>query len=102
MKRVEPLLPSELVTLQEAQKNSPKEHFRNRCYAIELSDRGKSVPYIAELLETRTDTIYTWINRWETIGIVGLMIQPGRGLKAKLNDFLTEPFQEIVELIKKK
>jgi transposase len=98
MKRVNSLLPSELVTLQEAQKNSPKAHFRTRCHAIELSDRGKSVPYIADLLKTRTDTIYTWINRWESMGIVGLMILPGRGLKATL----LAPLQEFVELIKEK
>ena len=102
MKRVKPLLPIELVTLQEAQKNSPKAHFRNRCYAIELSGRGKSVRYIADLFNTRTDTVYTWINRWESMGIVGLMILSGRGLKAKLNRFLIEPLQETVELIKKK
>lgn len=98
MKRVNSLLPSELVTLQEAQKNALKAHFRTRCYAIELSDRGKTVPYIADLLKTRTDTIYTWINRWDSVGIVGLMILPGRGLKAKL----LAPLQESVELIKKK
>jgi transposase len=102
MKRVTPLLPCELVTLQEAQKNAPKAHFRTRCHAIELSDRGKSVPYIADLLQTRTDTVYTWINRWESMGLVGLMILPGRGLKAKLNTLLIEPLQESVELIKKK
>jgi transposase len=90
------------VTLQDARKNALKAHFRNRCHAIELSDRGKSVPYIADLLKTRTDTIYTWINRWESMGLAGLMILPGRGLKAKLNSFLTEPLQETVELIKKK
>jgi transposase len=102
MKRVKPLLASELVTLQDAQKHAVKAHFRNRCHAIELSDRGKSVPYIADLLKTRTDTIYTWINRWESMGIIGLTIQPGRGLKAKLNSLLNEPLQESVELIKKK
>lgn len=102
MKRVKSLLPIELVTLQEARKNATKAHFRNRCYAIELSNRGKSVRYIADLLNTRTDTIYTWIDRWESMGIVGLMVLPGRGLKAKLNDLLTEPLQETVELIKKK
>jgi transposase len=98
MKQVNPLLLSEVVTLQEAQKNSTKAHFRTRCYAIELSNRGKSVSYIADLLMTRTDTIYTWINRWESSGIVGLMILSGRGLKAKLRATL----EASVELIKKK
>lgn len=102
MKRVKTLLPSELVTLQEAQKNAPKAHFRMRCQAIELSDRGKSVTYIADLFQTRPDTVYTWINRWESMGIVGLMILPGRGLKATLNTLSTSVLEESVELIKKK
>lgn len=105
MRRIKPLLASELVTLQEAQKNSAKAHFRVRCSAIELSNRGKSVSYIADLLVTRTDTIYTWMNRWESIGIVGLMILPGRGVKAKLDTLLTEQTtesEETLALIKKK
>jgi transposase len=102
MRYIKAIIEAELVTLQEAQKHSDKAHFRQRSLAIELSFRGKSVPYIADLLKTRTDTIYTWMNRWESSGIIGLMIAPGRGVKAKLDNFLTEPLQESVELIKKK
>jgi transposase len=92
----------EIVTLKEAQKNSPKAHFRNRCFAIELSFRGKSVPYIANLLGTRTDTIYTWMNRWNSMGIVGLMVAPGRGVKSKLDTFLLETNITSLGLIKEK
>jgi transposase len=102
MKSVVPLTEDELVTLQEAQKNSKKDHFRKRCLAIELSDRGKSVSYIADLLQTRTDTVYTWINRWDSVGLWGLMIQPGRGVKAPLDQLLTAPTEESIHLIKKK
>jgi Winged helix-turn helix len=102
MKVVKELLNSELVTLQEAQKHAPKHHFRTRCQAIELSSRGKSVTYIADLLCTRPDTVYTWIRRWEAKGIVGLMILPGRGLKAKLDIFLSKSGKDSVDLIKKK
>lgn len=102
MKRVKELSGLEIVTLQESQKHHKKGHFRNRCAAIELSNRGKSVTYIADLLETRPDTVYSWINRWEECGLVGLMILPGRGLKAKLDIFLQKNEQESLELIKKK
>jgi transposase len=102
MKRVEELSGTEIVTLQEAQKHHKKSHFRTRCEAIELSNRGKSVTYISDLLQTRPDTIYTWINRWEERGLVGLMIVPGRGIKAKLDIFLIENDEESLELIKKK
>jgi transposase len=102
MKRVKELSGGEIVTLQEAQKHHKKSHFRTRCEAIELSNRGKSVAYISDLLQTRPDTIYTWINRWEERGLVGLMIVPGRGIKAKLDIFLIENDEESLELIKKK
>jgi hypothetical protein len=38
------------------------------------------------------------MNRWRDIGIIGLMIIPGRGLKAKLSQLE----EEIVKLVKKK
>ena len=101
MRYVKKLIEAELVTLQEAQKNSSKAHFRDRCLAIELSSSGKSVPYIADLLNTRTDTVYTWMNRWDSMGITGLKILSGRGLKAKLDILLTDFKLEAIELIKK-
>ena len=78
------LTSTELLTLQEAQKNSPKKHFRDRCHAIELLDRDKSVDYVSDLLNIRQEAVYQWAKRWHTKGIVGLMILPGRGLKARL------------------
>jgi len=98
MKQKQHLLEAELLTIQEAQKNSPKSHFRRRCQAIELWDREKSVAYIGDLLQVRQESVYKWINRWNTMGIVGLMILPGRGLKATL----LETTDESIKLIKKK
>lgn len=103
MKRVAPLLPAELVTLQEAQKNSKKAHFRTRCLAVELRlSRNKSVSYIADLLQVRENAIYEWLSRWETMGIVGLMILPGRGVKATMDSLLKTSNEESIALIKKK
>jgi len=101
MKQVRPLIDSEIVTLQEAQKYSIKAHFRNRCSAIELSNRGYSVPEIARFLVTRDDTVYTWIKRWDTHGICGLMIAPGRGLKSTMSNLLST-HETLSEEIKKK
>ena len=83
MRYIKDITPAELVTLKEAQKYSDKPYFRERTMAIELSYCGKTVPYIANLLHTRTDTIYTWMNRWESEGIMGLMIKSGRVLNPK-------------------
>lgn len=97
------LTESELVTLQQAQKYSNKDHFRKRCLAIELRlSRKKSVFYIADLLQCKENSIYEWLTRWELMGIVGLMILSGRGVKAVLDSVLEEPNQESIALIKKK
>jgi transposase len=49
------------------------------------------------IFEVRTRTIYTWMNSWESEGIYGLMIHPGRGRKPKLS--ITD--DNLVEHIKK-
>lgn len=103
MIKKQPLTEGELVTLQEAQKNSKKAHFRTRCLAVELRlSRNKSVAYIADLIQFRENAIYEWLSRWETMGIVGLMILPGRGVKAAMDSLLDEPNEESIALIKKK
>lgn len=84
-------------TLKEGYKNHPKFHVRQRFHALLLSDEGMPIPQIKQLIKTRSRTIYTWMNKWEEKGLVGLMIVPGRGVKSKLS------VQNIalVELIKK-
>lgn len=42
------------------------------------------VKEIAALFSVRTRTIYFWMDRWEQMGLCGLWIQSGRGLKAAL------------------
>lgn len=86
------------VTLENGYKNHSKFHFRQRCKALLLSDEGWSVKDIAKLFHTRTRTIYTWMSRWESMGIVGLMILPGRGIKPKLSTLDTN----LIEMVKKK
>jgi hypothetical protein len=100
MKNHQALTSAELVTLQQAQKYSKKSYFRNHCLAIELRlSRNKSVSYISDLLQVRENAVYEWLSRWETMGIVGLMILPGRGVKASMDCLLKEPNQESIDLI---
>ena len=66
-------------------KNGEVHHYRERCRAISLSNKGQTVPQIAFLLEKRCETIRQWFDKWELHGLLGLGIQPGRGLKPTLN-----------------
>lgn len=82
MRYIKLTIPEEISTLEECFKHHLKSHVRMRCHALLLSHSGKSVPYIADLYKVETRTIYSWFNRWDTHGIAGLFILPGRGLKS--------------------
>jgi transposase len=85
MRYISPLSAEEKKTLEEGCRNHEKHHFRNRCRSVLMSGEGISVPEIARFFKIRTRTVYTWFDRWETAGISGLMILPGRGRRAALN-----------------
>jgi transposase len=76
---------SDKLTIADGIKNGKTHHFRERCRAIELSDKGQKVPQIAFFLEKRCETIRHWFDKWEKDGISGLNIQSGRGLKPTLD-----------------
>lgn len=84
MRFIQDLPEDEKLTLSECQKKHKKSHVRNRSHAILLSAEGKNVVFIAQLFKVRTRTVYEWFNRWESNGIMGIMLMPGRGRKAKL------------------
>lgn len=86
------------IMLNEGHKNGKKSHFRIRCHAILLSSKGYRVDFIASLYKKRSETIRDWMNDWDSKGIIGLMIQQGRGRKGGLS--VNNP--STVELIKKK
>jgi len=88
---------SEHQTLLEGYKNHPKAHFRLRCHALILSNEGMSVKSIMKITKTRSRTIYTWMDRWERMGVIGLTILQGRGIKATLSD----KDKDLIDLIKK-
>ena len=75
------LTESELQSLENLYRTGSKSYIRQRAQCILLSHRGYSVPALAKMFSTRTHTVRAWFNRWDTEGIQGLEIRPGRGLK---------------------
>ena len=71
--------------LEEAHRNHKKPYIRDRCKCILLSFEGFSAKELARLFKVGTRTIYEWIHRYIRSGFKGLIIIPGRGLKALLN-----------------
>jgi len=87
------LTDSEVLTLQEGQRNHGNAVFRQRCSCMLLSHQGCRIIQLAKLYQTRTHTIRTWFDRYEQMGIVGLRVLPGRGRKAVL-EFAHQPIVE--------
>ena len=95
-----PLSTEETITLEECCRNHEKPHFRNRCKSILMSAEKYSVKEIAKFFNTRTRTIYTWFNNWESEGIMGLAISPGRGVKSVLDINNDQHIKVISETLK--
>lgn len=76
---------TEVETLEEAVRNHTNRFFRNRCQCLLSSHRGVPVKHLALGYNTRTRTIYTWFDRWDSMGLVGLMNLPGQGRKPTLD-----------------
>ena len=84
-KRFVQLNTEETVTLQEGMKNGVAHLFRQRCHCLLLSDEAYEVKDLAVVFKVSANTIYGWLNRWETGGIVGLRDKVGRGRKPILS-----------------
>ncbi|NET80416.1 helix-turn-helix domain-containing protein [Okeania sp. SIO1F9] len=92
------LTDTEKKTLEEGYKNHPKAHFRLRCHTLLLSSEGMTVQELMKITKTRSRTIYTWMDRWEKMGVIGLTILQGRGIKSKLS----AKDEGLITLVKKK
>jgi len=72
---------SEKLELVKVYQSPCKCYLRNRVQCLLLSNQGYSVPQLADIYSTQSRTIRNWFTRWETSGLAGLRILPGRGLK---------------------
>ncbi len=84
-RRIRQLVEDELVALEEGYRNSDKNYYRERCKSILMSNSGYTVKEIATLFDTRIRTIYAWFNRFESLGVTGLLVKPGQGRKPILD-----------------
>ena len=87
--------------LEQGYKKGATHDFRLRCQSILLSYRGKSVPELQELLGVTYQSLYAWFNRWESEGIEGLKIRPGRGRKPKLSIENIDHVKTVKQALKK-
>jgi hypothetical protein len=79
------LTEAEKVELEKTRDNHPKPYMRERCAAILKIAEGESGHQVALhglYKQRQPDTIYSWVDRYQEVGINGLYIQAGRGRKA--------------------
>lgn len=86
MKNITNLTPRTIEKLQEIIKSEPKYRPRKRAEAILLSNKGKSVKEIVDILEVKKQALYEWFKKYEKDGINGLYDKPGKGRKLALRD----------------
>jgi len=86
MKYVAPLREDEIQTLHDMHRYHPSRRARMRAHSLLLSHQGYSIPHIAHVYQVDRRSVSTWIDRWQTMGLVGLSDKPGSGRHPLLND----------------
>lgn len=86
MKFIARLTPEEQQTLEEAYHNHPKFSVRQRAQALLWNAQGYTITQVYRLLDVRRETMSAWLDRWESIGIVGLFDEPRSGRPPLFNN----------------
>jgi len=98
MKFVKQLSDDESVTLQNCMLNHKNSYCRMRAHSVLLSARGYKINQIADIYDVVRNTVTTWLNAWESDGIVFIYDTPKQGRPKKLTE---EEQQKILEIMKK-
>lgn len=83
-KFIEKLTKEQKRSLEKGYKTGKSFTFRRKCHAILLSHQKQTVNELTEFFGVSAITVYTWLKEWESHGIKGLQLRPGRGRPTKL------------------
>jgi transposase len=68
--------------LEQAMRHDPKPYMRaTAILKVAAGQSGRSVAQTGLLHPRRHGTLYDWLNRYDTDGLSGLRLKPGRGRK---------------------
>lgn len=87
----------EEITIKEMRKFHPKAKVRERAQAIELSNMGKCIKVVSEILRKTKKTISTWIKNYEKYGIAGLFDKERSGRPREVTKEIENKIIEIAE-----
>ena len=91
------LIEAEEFTIVEMRKFHPKARVRERAQMVELSNKGKSIDEIVQIVNRSRKTVSTWLNQYEKYGIAGLFDDKKPGAPKKVTDPVKDRMIEIVE-----
>jgi transposase len=86
MKYVASLRDDEIETLHDRHRDHPSRRARMRAHSLLRRHRGCAIPHIAQFSQGERRSVSTWIDRWQTMGLVGLYDPPSSGRPPLLND----------------
>ena len=78
------LTTTEIEALQAGKKSDKGYQYNNRWHAILLSHKGQDIKELESIFEVTRQTIYSWFDNYEELGIKGLENKSGRGRKPLL------------------
>jgi transposase len=71
--------------LEDGYRNGKSHAFRQCCQMILLKSENRTSAEIAQFLGCHKITVHEWVKRYQTEGIEGLKMRPGRGRRAILS-----------------
>lgn len=77
--------------LENSFKTSDTHSFRMRCQAILLKADGRKSKDVGQIVGMCHVSVNSWLERYKTEGIKGLLTKPGRGRKPSINQSQDQP-----------
>jgi len=77
--------PLSLKLLERIYRQSRHHQVRQRAQFLILASQGIKIEELITIFQVSYKTIYNWLNRWESEGMLGLYNKPGRGCKRIFN-----------------
>lgn len=99
LKFIEKLSEEQKSSLQKGYTFGKSPLYRRKCQCILLSHNGQTVSELSTLFEVSQYSIRSWFKRWESGGLKGLELKPGRGRKPKLKTSDPKHVQKVKTLI---
>ncbi len=97
MRYIKDLTQETLNILERIYKHSKYYQVRQRAHCIQLSYQGYSIVELMKIFQVSRNTIYNWFNSWESLRLVGLYNQRGRGRKKTFNAEQEEQIKQWVK-----